>query len=55
MLGLQANACWAQSRTAARRQLDESSVKLLLPMMIQLICVMLISVLPSLISIGISS
>ncbi|MHB1453304.1 MAG: hypothetical protein ACYCYM_05035 [Saccharofermentanales bacterium] len=52
MLSLQAGACWAQSRTAARKQLDESSMKLMLPMMIQLICVMLISVLPSLISIG---
>lgn len=52
MLSLQAGACWMQSRTAARKQLDESSVKLLLPMMVQLICVMLISVLPALVSIG---
>lgn len=52
MLSLQAGACWMQSRAAARRQLDESSVKLLLPMMVQLICVMLISVLPALVSIG---
>ncbi|MHB8962438.1 MAG: type II secretion system F family protein, partial [Saccharofermentanales bacterium] len=54
MLSLQAGACWLQSRTAARKQIDESSVKLLLPMMLQLICVMLVSVLPSLLSIGLS-
>ncbi len=52
MLRLQAGACWQQARLAARRQLEETSLTLLLPMMIQLICVLLISALPALITIG---
>jgi Flp pilus assembly protein TadB len=52
MLGLQMGVCWAQMRSAARKQLDEASVKMLLPMMVQLICVMIASVLPSVVSVG---
>jgi len=50
-LKLQCSACWIQSKISARRQLEESSVKLLLPMILQLICVMIITITPSLLSI----
>lgn len=50
LLKLQSSSCWAQSKSAARRRLEESSVKLLFPMILQLICVILITVTPSLLS-----
>ncbi len=50
-LRLQSSACWAQSKVAAHRQLNESSVKLLFPMMLHLICVMAVTVTPSILSI----
>lgn len=51
LLKLQCSACWTQSKITARRQLEESSVKLLIPMVLQLICVMMITITPSIISI----
>ncbi|MHB1484639.1 MAG: hypothetical protein ACYCYI_08230 [Saccharofermentanales bacterium] len=54
LLKLQCSICWAQSKTAARKQLDESSVKLLIPMVLQLICVMIITITPSVISLQIT-
>lgn len=52
-LKLQCSICWAQSKIAARKQLEESSVKLLIPMVLQLICVMIITITPSIISLQI--
>lgn len=49
-LKLQCSTCWMQSKITARKQLEESSVKLLLPMILQLICVMIITITPSIIS-----
>jgi tight adherence protein B len=51
LLKLQCSACWTQGKITARKQLDESSVKLLVPMLLQLVCVMMITITPSLISI----
>lgn len=51
LLRLQCSACWTQSKVTARKQLEESSVKLLIPMVLQLVCVLVITITPSLISI----
>ena len=51
LLKLQCSACWTQSKITARKQLEESSVKLLIPMILQLVCVLMITITPSLISI----
>lgn len=53
LLKLQSSTCFAQSKLASRRLLDESSVKLLIPMVLQLICVIIITVVPSLLSLKI--
>ncbi len=50
LLKLQTTACWSQSKIAARKELEESSVKLLIPMMMQLVCVILITIVPSVFS-----
>jgi len=49
-LKLQCSTCWIQSKITARKQLEESSVKLLFPMILQLVCVMIITITPSLLS-----
>ena len=49
-LKLQCSTCWLQSKVTARRQLEESSVKLLFPMILQLVCVMVITITPSILS-----
>lgn len=50
LLKLQCSNCWIQSKITARKQLEESSVQLLIPMMMQLICVMVITITPSIFS-----
>lgn len=47
-LKIQSGSCWLQSKISAKARLEESSVKLLFPMLLQLICVMLITITPSL-------
>jgi tight adherence protein B len=47
LLKLQLNSCWIQWKVSARKNLDFSSVKLLIPMMLQMICVITISIMPS--------
>lgn len=49
-LKLQCSTCWMQSKITARKQLEESSVKLLVPMILQLVCVMIITITPSILS-----
>ncbi|MDD4326628.1 MAG: type II secretion system F family protein [Eubacteriales bacterium] len=53
VIKLHRSACWNRARNTARRQAEIVSSKLLLPMLIQFICIAAVSVLPSLISSGI--
>ncbi len=48
LLKIQSGSCWLQSKISAKARLEESSVKLLFPMLLQLICVMIITITPSL-------
>ena len=52
LLKIQCSVCWTQSKITAQKQLDESSVQLLFPMILQLICVMIITLTPSIFSLN---
>ena len=50
MLTLQSAACWSLHRNAARKQLEQQSLKLLLPMTLDLVAVLLTALLPAVFS-----
>ena len=52
MLSMQASACWALYRNTIRKQMEQQSLRLLIPMMLDLIAVVLISLLPAVLSIS---
>jgi hypothetical protein len=47
LLQMQTTACWAMYRNALRKQLERQSLKLLLPMTLDLASVMLTAILPA--------
>lgn len=52
LLNLQCSICWSASRRVSKKQLEDSALKLLFPMMLQLVCVGVLAVAPSLFSSG---
>lgn len=50
LLSMQAGACWSLYRTSVRRQMEQQAVRLILPMMLDLIAVLLVSLLPAVLS-----
>jgi tight adherence protein B len=50
LMKIQTGSCWIQAKVSASRALEQSSVKLLLPMVLQLICVMAITITPAVMS-----
>ncbi len=53
LLTLQANACWSLYRSSSRKQLEQQSLALLLPMALDLVAVMITALLPALLSLNI--
>lgn len=50
MLEMQSTACWASHQNAKRKQLEQQSVRLLAPMMLDLIAVLLTAMMPAVLS-----
>lgn len=50
MLQLQCSACWVEQRSALRRKMEQGSLKLLIPMTLDLLAVLLVAMLPAVLS-----
>lgn len=53
LLTLQANACWSLYRNSTRKQLEQQSLRLLLPMAMDLVAVLITALLPAVLSLQI--
>jgi len=50
LMKIQTGSCWIQAKVSASKALEQSSVKLLIPMVLQLVCVMAITITPAVLS-----
>jgi len=50
LMKIQTGSCWIQAKVSASKALEQSSVKLLIPMVLQLVCVMVITITPAVLS-----